>query len=60
MNKEIDNQMPCKEKRCGSDYVKRGIVLQGTTWNNFTIQCKGILQIFLNKRDMQRTIDFMM
>ena len=25
-NEEIGNQMPCKKKKCGSQYVKRGIV----------------------------------
>ena len=25
-NEEIGNKMPCKKKRCGSQYVKRDIV----------------------------------
>ena len=26
MKKEIGDQMPCKKKRCGSEYVKRGVM----------------------------------
>ena len=58
MKKEVGNKMPCplsyfiKMKRCGSEYVKRCIVKLQTSWWNFTIQCQGVMQILLKRREV--------
>ena len=49
-----------KKKICGSEYMKRGIVLRQTSWKHFAIQCQRELQILLKKREPQRNTDFMM
>ena len=39
-----------QEKRCGSEYVKRSMVLHRTSLKSFTIQWPGELQILLKQR----------
>ena len=50
----------CVKKRCGSEYVKHGIVYQRRSWKNFTIQCQGELQILLKQTEVKRNTDCMM
>ena len=62
MKKEVGNKMPClfsyfvKMKRCGSEYMKRCIVKHGTSWENFTIQCQGEMQILFKRRGCNKIL----
>ena len=46
----------CVKKRCGSEYVKHGIVYQRRFWKDFAIQCHGELQILLKQTEVKRNV----